>query len=99
MNESGSCCNETSPCTNGTVVPDDKVYSTHDYIGNVSVEQQKQCDAVRAMCNDLQTLIMSLPCCGTRSFSDRCVNIARTNLEQVCMYTIKAIVFQGKTVS
>ena len=97
MNESGQCCNETSPCTNGPTT--DRVYTRHDSVGDLSETQQAQCNSVRCMCVDFETLLKSLPSFGSRSFSDRCISEALTMLDYVRMNAIRSISFQGKTVA
>lgn len=91
--------NETTECNFGNgKCGEVKVYSTHDYIGKVSDEQQARCDKFRELCRELESFLINSPILNTRSFSDRCIAMARSNLEQCCMYGIKSIVFEGKTV-
>jgi len=75
-----------------------KTYTTFDYIGGFNDEQAAQAEAIRAKCKELNALLTSFPYSGTRSFSDRCLSIAHTRLEEVCMWAIKSICFDGKEV-
>lgn len=96
--ENTDCCNEVAGSCNGTVVDESKVYSTFDYVGSLTSDQQSHCESVRAACRDLATLIRANPAYKTRTFSDRCISESITCLESCCQYAIKAVCFQGKTV-
>jgi len=72
--------------------------STHDYVSDITDEQKYSCEIARNLFKEVEKLIKALPCHGKRSFSDRCTAIAETHLEIACMYTIKAIAFDGKEV-
>lgn len=72
--------------------------STHDYIGKLTPEMQDTCDATREYFRIIENFILALPGIGSRSFSDRCYSLARTKLEEACMFAIKGIVFEGKEV-
>lgn len=61
-------------------------------------EQKKNWDRIRAACKTCEDVLISLPQFGERSFSDRCISLARTHLEECCQWAIKSVCFEGKTV-
>jgi hypothetical protein len=73
--------------------------STHDYITDVTPEQAKLCELTRTKFKEIETLFRDFPFSGDRTFSDRCLNKAKTDLETACMFAIKGIVFAGKDVN
>lgn len=76
----------------------DKI-SAHEYIGgNYSDNQHANFDHIRMKCKELEQLLLSLPAAGSRTYSDRCISVAKTKLEECCMYAIKAVCFEGKEV-
>lgn len=72
--------------------------STHDYVSDVNEDQKTRCEKTRALFKELEAFVQSQPDNGKRTFSDRCLSIAKTKLEEASMYVIKAIVFEGKEV-
>lgn len=72
--------------------------STHDYVGDISDEQKAYCEKVREAFKLVEAVILEHPSNMDRDFSARCLALARTKLEEACMYTIKATVFHGKEV-
>lgn len=87
------CCE--APCGECS---DEKVYSAHDYIGAVSAEQQARCEEARALFRMVEDFLLRSPAYGSRTYSDRCLAVAKTQLEHACHHTIKSIVFEGKQV-
>lgn len=72
--------------------------STHDYVGDITPWQKERCEQSRNLFKALEAFIQSQPENGKRTFSDRCLSITKTKLEEASMYAIKAIVFEGKEV-
>ncbi len=77
---------------------EEKEYSTHDYIGELTDDQRSRCESVRERCKELENLLMGFPSFGSRSFSSRCIAESRTCLEAASQMAIKSIVFEGKKV-
>ncbi len=79
-------------------VTEPTIFSTHEYIGSMDEEQQKRCADLRGVFMELENIIRHQKERGLRTFSDRCLSIALSKLEEASMYTIKAVVFEGKNV-
>ena len=82
-------------CDNGTCE-----CSPIDFISgeNATPEQKANWARIREACKMVEDVLISLPEYKNRSFSDRCISLARTHLEECCQMGIKSVCFEGKTV-
>lgn len=103
MEENGTCCEtenkECCPstktcCTESCEAP----ISTFDYVGFTDPDRVAASQKLRELCKMVESFLIDLPDFETRTFSDRCISIARSKLEECCMQGIKAIAFHGKKV-
>lgn len=92
-------CETTNGCTGECTGEEIKTYTTFDYVSNFTPDQCATAEAIREKFKELNAMIYNFPFAGSKSFSDRCLSIAHTRLEEACMWAIKAMCFDGKEVA
>lgn len=91
----------TDECVSGETASDKKeceALSRFSYVQNLTETQQAQLADVEMLSKHFDRFLCQLPSAGSRTFSDRCIAMARTHLEDVCTNAKKAICFEGKEV-